>query len=135
MILQSKPVATAVAEPGHMEKSGVAQPAKPMRLNSVDLLRGLVMIFMALDHVRWPYFTNAPFGPENMERTYLALFLTRWITHYCAPLFFLLAGTGAYLSLAQGRSVKEVAGFFWKRGLWLVFLELTVIAFAWSFWP
>ena len=108
---------------------------KPARLDSVDLLRGLVMIFMALDHVRWPYFTNVPFGPENLQRTWLALFLTRWITHYCAPLFFLLAGTGAYLSLTQGRSVREVAGFFWKRGLWLVFLELTVIAFAWSFMP
>jgi uncharacterized membrane protein len=70
-----------------------------------------------------------------MQRTYLALFITRWATHYCAPLFFLLAGAGGYLSFAQGRSVKEVSGFFWKRGLWLVFLELTVIAFAWSFWP
>src|SRR5262249_49492479 len=50
-------------------------------------------------------------------------------------LFFLLAGAGAYLSLAQGRNVREVSGFFWKRGLWLVFLELTVIAFAWSFLP
>lgn len=134
-IVRSKPAPTAVAEPRRVEESDEAQPAKLMRLDSVDLLRGLVMIFMALDHVRWPYFTNAPFGPENLEHTYLALFLTRWITHYCAPLFFLLAGTGAYLSLAQGRSVKEVAGFFWKRGLWLVFLELTVIAFAWSFWP
>lgn len=93
------------------------------------------MVFMALDHVRWPYFTNAAFAPENLERTNLLLFLTRWITHYCAPLFFLLAGTGAYLSRAQGRSVSEIAGFFWRRGLWLVLLELTVIAFAWSFMP
>jgi uncharacterized membrane protein len=129
--IQSKPEATKAAEAFHAEKSGF----KPPRLGSVDLLRGLVMILMALDHARWPYFTSVQFGPENMERTYLALFLTRWITHYCAPLFFLLAGMGAYLSLAQGRSVREVAGFFWKRGLWLVFLELTVIAFAWSFWP
>jgi uncharacterized membrane protein len=108
---------------------------KSARLDSVDLLRGLVMIFMALDHVRWPYFTNVPFGPENLQRTWLALFLTRWVTHFCAPLFFFLAGAGAYLSLAQGRSAHEVAGFFWKRGLWLVFLELTIIAFAWSFTP
>jgi uncharacterized membrane protein len=133
--LQSKPEAAETAETLRAEKSGEVQSIKLPRLDSVDLLRGLVMILMALDHVRWPYFTNVPFWPENMQRTYLALFLTRWITHYCAPLFFLLAGTGAYLSLAQGRSVREVAGFFWKRGLWLVFLELTVIAFAWSFWP
>jgi uncharacterized membrane protein len=134
-IAQRKPSPTAGDEPRRVEERGAATPEKPPRLNSVDLLRGLVMIVMALDHARWPYFTNVPFGPENMQRTYLALFLTRWITHYCAPLFFLLAGVGGYLSLAQGRSVKEVSGFFWKRGLWLVFLELTVIAFAWSFWP
>lgn len=108
---------------------------KVSRLDSVDLLRGFVMVFMALDHVRYPYFTDMAAFPEDMRSTYAALFLTRWVTHFCAPMFFFLAGTGAYLSLAQGRSIKEVSGFFWKRGLWLVFLELTVIAFAWSFLP
>lgn len=116
-------------------QSEIVKEQHAKRLDSVDLLRGLVMVFMALDHVRWPYFTNVPFAPENLDRTNLLLFLTRWITHYCAPLFFLLAGTGAYLSRAQGRGVSEIAGFFWRRGLWLVLLELTVIAFAWSFLP
>ena len=109
--------------------------SKKLRLDSVDLLRGLVMVFMALDHVRYPYFTSLPFSPENMEHTYLGLFLTRWITHFCAPLFFLLAGTGAYLSVSRGRTISTVSGFLWKRGLWLVILELTLIAFAWSFMP
>jgi uncharacterized membrane protein len=104
------------------------------RLDSVDLLRGIVMILMALDHVRY-FFTNLPFQPENMSHTYPAVFFTRWITHFCAPVFFLLAGTGTYLSVASGRSVTEVANFLWKRGLWLVFLELTVIGFAWAFSP
>ncbi len=108
---------------------------KVSRLDSVDLLRGLVMVFMALDHVRYPYFTDMAAFPEDMRSTYAALFLTRWVTHFCAPMFFFLAGTGAYLSLVQGRTIKEVSGFFFKRGLWLVFLELTIIAFAWSFLP
>ena len=93
------------------------------------------MVVMALDHARYPYLTNLQFFPEDLKQTYLVLFLTRWITHYCAPLFFLLAGTGAFLSLSNGRTAKEVSDFLWKRGLWLVFLELTIIAFAWSFNP
>jgi uncharacterized membrane protein len=108
------------------------------RQASIDLLRGVVMILMALDHVRL-YFTNVPFQPEDMARTNLALFLTRWVTHYCAPAFFLLAGTSAYLSGMRGssrsRSGSEVSGFLWRRGLWLVLLELTLVGFAWTFSP
>src|SRR5215470_3515826 len=128
----SAPRTADVADFRRSETPADLKADKQTRLDSVDLLRGLIMVIMALDHVRYPYFTNVPFGPENLQRTYLALFLTRWITHYCAPLFFLLAGTGAYLSVAQGRSVKQVSRFFLTRGLWLVFLELTVIAYAWS---
>jgi uncharacterized membrane protein len=101
------------------------------RLNSGDLLRGLVMAIMALDHTR-DYFTNLHFQPENLAHTYPALFFTRWITHFCAPTFFFLAGTGAYLSRKRG---AELSNFLWKRGLWLVFLELTLISFAWTFVP
>lgn len=115
------------------EKIELAPSTQRARLDSVDLLRGLVMIIMALDHVRYPYFTNSTIWPEDITQTYAALFFTRWITHFCAPLFFLLAGTGAYLSLAQGKTTKEVSRFFWTRGLWLVLLELTIIGFAWSF--
>lgn len=118
-----------------LEARADLMPAKRQRLDSVDLLRGIVMILMALDHVRYPYFTNLSFFPENIQQTYATLFLTRWLTHFCAPLFFLLAGTGAYLSLAHGKSLKSVSRFFWTRGLWLVFLEVTLIGFAWSFKP
>lgn len=118
-----------------LEARANLEPAKRPRLDSVDLLRGIVMILMALDHVRYPYFTNLSFFPEDIQQTYAALFLTRWLTHFCAPLFFLLAGTGAYLSLAQGKTVKAVSRFFWTRGLWLVLLEVTLIEFAWSFKP
>src|SRR4051794_31982045 len=101
------------------------------RLNSVDLLRGLVMAIMALDHTR-DYFSNLTFQPEDLSHTYGALFFTRWITHFCAPTFFFLAGTGAYLSRKRG---AELSKFLFTRGLWLVFLELTLIGFAWTFQP
>jgi uncharacterized membrane protein len=109
----------------------------PSRLDSVDLLRGLVMVIMALDHVR-AFFTNVPFSPTDLSQTSAALFFTRWITHVCAPVFFFLAGTGAFLSFARGRSRTELAIYLLTRGLWLVFLELTIISFAWTFnvgWP
>ena len=102
------------------------------RVISVDLLRGLVMVIMALDHTR-DFFTNLHFAPEDLAHTYGALFFTRVITHYCAPVFFLLAGTGAFLATSRGKSVQQISWFFFTRGLWLVFLELTVIGFAWSF--
>ena len=106
------------------------------RLGSVDVLRGLVMVIMALDHTR-DFFSYLRFPPEDMAHTYGALFFTRFITHFCAPVFFLLAGTGAFLSTARGKSVQQVSWFFLTRGLWLVILELTVIGFAWAFvpWP
>ncbi len=107
------------------------------RLDSVDLLRGLVMVIMALDHVR-DFFTNAEFSPTDLSQTSAVLFFTRWITHFCAPVFFFLAGTGAFLSLSRGRSRSELACYLLTRGLCLVILELTVISFAWTFnvgWP
>ena len=92
------------------------------------------MIVMSLDHVR-DFFTYLQFQPENIDRTWPALFFTRWITHFCAPLFFLLAGLGAALSLTRGRTPADVRHVLWTRGLWLVFLELTVLGFAWTFYP
>src|ERR1700728_4562095 len=70
------------------------------RIASVDFMRGLALVVMAIDHSR-DFLTNIPFRPENMTQTYPALFVTRWITHFCAPLFFFLAGTGAYLLRRQ----------------------------------
>ncbi|MGH9492983.1 MAG: DUF1624 domain-containing protein, partial [Terriglobales bacterium] len=112
----------------------VAAVARARRLDSVDLLRGIIMVFMALDHTR-DFFSHLRFPPEDMTQTYPALFLTRWLTHFSAPGFFFLAGTGAYLSLSRGRSPAQVSRFLWTRGLWLVFLEMTVIGFAWTFVP
>jgi uncharacterized membrane protein len=109
-----------------------ARSTRSSRIVSVDQMRGLVMMLMALDHTR-DYFSGLPFPPEDLSKTFGALFFTRVITHVCAPVFFLLAGAGAYLSVAQGKSVPQVSHFFWTRGLWLIFLELTVLRFAWDF--
>ena len=104
------------------------------RLASVDILRGLVMVIMALDHTRH-FLSNVPFPPELLGKTYAALFFTRFITHYCAPVFSFLAGTGAFLATSRGKSVHQVSWFFLTRGLWLVFLELTIVDFSWTFVP
>ena len=110
-----------------------APPVAP-RLDSVDLLRGAIMILMSLDHVR-DYFTHLPFPPEILPLTWLSLFMTRWVTHFCAPNFFLLAGLGASLSAGRGRSAAHMRRVLWTRGLWLVLLELTVLGFVWTFIP
>ena len=104
------------------------------RLISVDMLRGLVMVLMALDHAR-DFLTNLRFYPEDMAHTNGVLFFTRFVTHYCAPVFAFLAGTGAYLSTRRGKSIGQVSWFFLSRGLWLVLLEFTVVDFAWGFQP
>jgi uncharacterized membrane protein len=99
--------------------------AKTARLESVDLLRGIVMILMALDHVR--DFMGAPgVSPTNLAQATVSLFYTRWITNICAPVFFLLTGTGAYLSLRR-YSRAELSRFLFMRGLWLIFLEVALL--------
>ena len=106
--------------------------SKPPRLDSVDLLRGIVMVLMALDHVR-DYFTNVRFDPLDLAQTTAGLFATRWITHFCAPAFVFLAGTGAFLSTTRGKSKVDLSRFLFTRGLWLVFVELTIVRFGWLF--
>jgi uncharacterized membrane protein len=103
------------------------------RITSIDLLRGIVMILMALDHTR-DYFhaDSLRFEPTDMEQTNVILFFTRWITHFCAPVFVFLAGTSSFLS-AQRKTKKELSIFLLKRGLWLLLLEVTIVSFAWSF--
>jgi uncharacterized membrane protein len=108
--------------------------AQAPRLVSVDVLRGLVMVLMALDHTR-DFMSYPGFPPEDMAHTNGALFFTRFITHFCAPVFAFLAGTGAFLATSRGKSVQQVSRFFLTRGLWLVILELTVVDFAWGFTP
>ena len=91
-------------------------------------------MLMALDHTR-DFFSSLRIAPEDMAHTYGALFFTRFITHYCAPVFSFLAGAGAFLSTRRGKSIQQVSRFFLTRGLWLVLLELTIIDFAWGFVP
>ena len=104
------------------------------RLYSVDMLRGLVMVIMALDHVRLFFSNSYTFDATDLTQTNAPLFTTRWITHFCAPVFVFLAGTGAFLSTSRGKTKKELAGFLLTRGLWLVFLDLFFVhTFGWWF--
>jgi uncharacterized membrane protein len=100
------------------------------RLDCIDLLRGLVMVIMALDHVKG-FLPGNSVDATDLTSTSPAYFLTRWITHFCAPTFVFLAGTGAFLYGARGKTKLELAGFLFTRGLWLLILELTVIRFSW----
>ena len=102
-----------------------------IRLESLDLLRGLVMVIMALDHVRDFFHHDAlVYNPTDLTRTTPIVFFTRWITHLCAPAFVFLAGMSAYLYGMRGRSRAEVARFLVTRGLWLVVVEVTLVRFA-----
>lgn len=104
------------------------------RIESIDLLRGLVIILMVLDHVRDFFLAYSfQFNPTDLEHTTPSIFLTRWITHLCAPAFVLLAGISAYLQRANGKSRGELSRFLFIRGLWLVILELTLVGFVWNF--
>ena len=104
------------------------------RVQSVDALRGLVMIIMVLDHTRDFVHSGAQsFFPEDLTRTTAAIFFTRWVTHICAPVFMFTAGLGAFLWLERGHAKRELARFLVIRGIWLIFLEVTVVRFSMTF--
>jgi uncharacterized membrane protein len=103
------------------------------RISSIDLVKGLAMLIMALDHVR--DFVHAPaflFDPADPTQTTLAIFFTRWVTHFCAPAFSFLAGMSAYM-VGKRKPKNELSVFLLKRGIWLIFIEFTIVGFAWFF--
>jgi uncharacterized membrane protein len=102
-----------------------APAAARSRVESVDVLRGVIMILMALDHTR-DFFGHPGVSPTDLRSATAALFLTRWVTHFCAPVFFLLTGTGAFLALRH-RTRAELSHFLLTRGAWLLFLDLVVV--------
>src|SRR5436190_9330136 len=118
-----------------MQTATIQPLQKGFRIDSIDLLRGLVMIIMALDHTRdFFHKTSWTDDPLNFATTTPWLFLTRWITHFCAPVFVFLTGASAWFQSAR-KSKKELSLFLITRGLWLVFIEVVVINFAFSFDP
>ncbi len=105
------------------------------RIESIDVLRGIVMVIMALDHVRDYFHVKANTAdPLDVVNPDLALFFTRWVTHFCAPIFVFLSGTSIYLQSLK-KTKKELGLFAIKRGLWLILCEWTLVAFAWTFNP
>lgn len=103
------------------------------RISSIDVVRGLIMVIMALDHTRDYFHADAfVFNPTDMDKTHTSLFFTRWITHFCMPGFVLLSGLAANISL-QRKSKAELSRYLLTRGLWFVVLEITVLRFGYFF--
>jgi uncharacterized membrane protein len=126
--MRSKVESRAIQESHEAE----APPAR--RVDSVDILRGIIMVLMVLDHTR-DYFGDSTLNLTDLSQATPALFLTRWVTHFCAPGFAFLAGMGAYLAGSRGRSRRGLATFLATRGIWLIFLELTVVRLGLFFDP
>ena len=104
------------------------------RIESLDLLRGVVMILMALDHSRMYFGMGSWFAdPTDLATTTPMLFFTRWITHFCAPVFVFLAGTSAFLYGTRNKTKKDVSWFLFTRGIWLLFVELIIVGYGWTF--
>ena len=117
----------------HIASTGMATPSRlgpvpprPDRLESVDLVRGLVMLMMALDHVRDFWSDRLLMDPTDLQTTTVGVFLTRWVTHFCAPVFIFLSGTAAFLAGTRGKTKGQLSWFLFTRGLWLAFFEVTV---------
>lgn len=105
------------------------------RIQSIDIMRGIIMVLMALDHTRdYFHIPAAVQDPTNLATTTPILFFTRFITHYCAPTFVFLSGLSIYLQGLR-KSGRELSIFLFTRGLWLVIMEITIVNFGWSFNP
>lgn len=106
----------------------------PERLESIDMLRGLAIVFMALDHSR-DFFSNAHFffNPADLAQTTVGFFITRWITNFCAPVFIFLSGVGVFFAFSHGKTLGQMQKTLVVRGLWLIFLEFTLVRFGWFF--
>jgi uncharacterized membrane protein len=121
-------MASSVASPVAVDQPVVVPRS---RIESIDIVRGVVMILMALDHSRDFFGTRA--NPVDLDTTTIPLFFTRWMTHFCAPTFCLLTGVGAFLA-GRGKSTSQLSRFLLTRGLWLIFLELVVSrGLGWQF--
>src|SRR5262249_37692376 len=105
------------------------------RIQGLDIMRGLVIAVMALDHVR-DYFhaSGYAYDPLDPMRTTALIYATRWVTHFCAPTFVFLAGVSAWLQGAKGKDPARLSRFLMTRGVWLILIELTVVGFGWAFW-
>ncbi len=103
------------------------------RVHSLDFLKGLVLVLMALDHTRDFFHADVfVFGPLDPQSTTWPIYITRWITNFCAPAFSFLAGVSVFF-VSNKKSPKELSAFLFKRGIWLIFIQLTLINFAWYF--
>jgi uncharacterized membrane protein len=119
---------------GHPPTTVALNRAGVPRLDMVDLLRGFVIALMVLDHTRDYFHVSAyTFDPTDPARTHVLLYLTRWVTHLCAPTFVFLAGVSVFLQGANGKSTSQLSRFLLSRGAWLIVLELTIISFAFNF--
>ena len=117
-----------------MKSNAPSIPYAEHRLISIDVLRGIVIALMALDHTR-DFFSNVHFNPTDLTQTSIGLFLTRWITHFCAPVFIFLAGTSAFLANAQYPDQPQLCTFLFRRGVLIVFLGVTFESLIWSYTP
>ena len=129
----AQPHDAPLASPVAAAPAGVTRSGAP-RLDAIDMLRGLVIVIMILDHVRDYFHASGQFDPMNLSVTNPILFATRFVTHFCAPTFVFLAGVSIWLQVARGKTAWSLSRFLLTRGLWLILLELTVIGFAWQFW-
>jgi len=116
------PIEPVIATPG---------PLRLERLSAIDLLRGLTVVLMTIDHAR-DFWSATPYRPEDVTQASVALFITRWVTHLCAPTFVLLAGLSAYLLLKKTGDKPTLSRFLITRGLWLMLLDVTVLTLCWQ---